>query len=84
MVNLRASFDKAREKIRQATSKSTTMKLKGYSEVRVSVHIPQLAASRILDEAGHRGVQLYLASPSHLRSNMRPYTRARTHTHKRI
>jgi hypothetical protein len=35
MVNLRASFDKAREKIRQATSKSTTLKLKGYSEMKV-------------------------------------------------
>lgn len=35
---LKASFDKARDKLRQAASKSTTLRLKGYSEIRVSNH----------------------------------------------
>ena len=35
LKELKASFNKAKDKIKQASSKNTTLKLKGYHEVKV-------------------------------------------------
>ena len=37
LKDLKASFDKAKDKIKQASSKNTTLKLKGYHELKVQL-----------------------------------------------
>jgi hypothetical protein len=46
LKDLKASFDKAKDKIKQASSKNTTLKLKGYHELKVQLCAAPSAWSR--------------------------------------